>query len=354
MKTCVLLFTFSLEPLLWRQFRLILSSIPYHFGNEFVEPYLLSALTCNHFTIMDARMNRDNWASLLLLVCFIKLIMATVLITADVTCVMCAFECGSILLANIWVTMSKDDRHKVDFSVHCQSELNSIDFDSWNDCKDEGGKYLFSNLLEIHLSFKHFRCATLASYLDNSLAPSISSIHLNSPPQSSVQANFDSLSKSDDSNSRLLQSVLSSLHNESTSACESETCQLLPHPKHVDSSKQAVRFNTNDVHILVSKLKRFKKFNFNSTRAKLSCLQSKHYKASKDYSTVACNSWEGAPRAEVSTESGIVSSCELAPCHRLEGSSICESWNLYGKHNSQCIEVERKRIGLLLIAMGMS
>ena len=60
--------------------------------------------------------------------------------------------------------MSQDDQTY--YRVYCWSHVTSFD---WNKTTSETGKYLHNNLVEIRLSFEHYRCETFANFANNQL-----------------------------------------------------------------------------------------------------------------------------------------------------------------------------------------
>jgi len=158
--------------------------------------------------------------------------------------------------------MNKNDLHKIDFSV--RSDLSVSELQSWNEHKEESGKYLLASLLEIHLSFQHYRCETFANYFNHSLG---SSLHLSSPQSVVLDSERKSRSKH---YAQFVQSLPTSPLEEVASL--SETSKLLPRSKHT------IRFSSKDFHVFISKIARFKRLNLEAASSKLSCFQSRSKK----------------------------------------------------------------------------
>lgn len=174
--------------------------------------------------------------------------------------------------------MSKNDDDKDDISVRCRSGLSDLDLDLCNRRKDEAGTYSLANLLEIRLSFQHYRCETFANRLRTSTEPRSHLINTLSstrhhcsggyyPTSSSTHHNLASLSspspqlptEESSSSHRLIQSLPSSPPNELSLAHSSgdhhycrDTTKLLPGRSKASTSR-------TDFHLLLSKLTRFRR-----------------------------------------------------------------------------------------------
>lgn len=175
-------------------------------------------------------------------------------------------------------TMSKNDDDKDDISVRCRSGLSDLDLDLCNRRKEEAGTYSLANLLEIRLSFQHYRCETFANCLRTSTHPrsrlintlSSSRQHCSGgyyPTSSSTHHNLASLSSQSPQppkeeairSHRLIQSLPSSPPNELSLGQSSgdhhycrDTTKLLPGRAKATTSR-------TDFHVLLSKLTRFRR-----------------------------------------------------------------------------------------------
>lgn len=176
-------------------------------------------------------------------------------------------------------TMSKNDDDKDDISVRCRSGLSDLDLDLCNRRKDEAGTYSLANLLEIRLSFQHYRCETFANCLRTSTEPRSHLISTLSstrqhysggyyPTSSSTHHNLASLSTQSPQpteeegtirSHRLIRSLPSSPPNELSLGQSSgdhhyccDTTKLLPERAKTPSSR-------TDFHVLLSKLTRFRR-----------------------------------------------------------------------------------------------
>lgn len=173
--------------------------------------------------------------------------------------------------------MSKNEPLKDDddLSVCCQSGLSDLDLDSCNQKKEQAGEYLLANLLEIHLSFQHYRCETFANYLDGPF-------RLSGPSRSSTQCNLGPAARSEPPEAAALQRHSSLPSSPATE--QSDTYPLLPDCK--SHSKARAHIRSRDYRLLLSRIARFTKpsLGFASAGPKSRCLLKSSPRKSSDKS----------------------------------------------------------------------